>query len=277
MTTPERQKGVRLEQYVAVHAAVAEGFELERVLEHEDLALEHWADADEAWAELMMDSAADDYVLVDHYDRLLVARQDLFRRSIQPLDDDLQAWLDFQRTWAQSDDPLARLTEMGMVRGDVARLTRHWSIQIVENEQLRDRAMALMQQPPGELPTVQVEALRLPPPVRGAAAAPPDSDFPDEDDDEPDSEPGAAPLPPLLVTLPTGDEQDPHTPRVEDLPATDDQPARQRFATAGFVLTPDAPALPFQPSTKDGDAGGGGKPLLDPTIMPFAPKKSDDE
>lgn len=274
------QEGVSLEQYAAVHAAVSEGFELDRVLDHEGLSYEHWAAADEAWAEQMMDDAAtDELELSQRYDLFFVARQNLFRRSIKPLDDDLQAWLDFVRVWSAMEDPLAACADLGLGNSDVLRLSRHWAIRIAEEEDIKQQALAIMKQSPGEIPSIEVAPAYLVAPVGGAVA---------RQDEAPDSEPGAEPLPPLMVPLPEAG-QVPSQPSAQHLPNetqigyvdAEPRPEPQRFVTAAFVLKPDEPAVPFQESE---DADEGGAPVLDPNVMPFkkgvpfvAPPKDEDE
>ncbi len=167
--------GLALSRYVAVYAATSEGFPLDDVLAHEDLDPAGWASIDAAWARRMMESAEGDLALIDEHDRRLVAAQDRLARRVAPLDDDLRAWLDFYRAWTTDPDPLGKLAAWKLGKGDVFRIHRRWSARLEQDEALRAEASAILQEPAGAVPPLDIAPLRLPPStaIRAAAARPP--------------------------------------------------------------------------------------------------------
>jgi hypothetical protein len=96
--------GLRALVYVAVQAALAEGFPEERVLEHELLSEPAWLNAEEAWAQALSDSAESDNKLLDNYDATYNAYRWAFHRVIEPLEQDLAAWMNFSAQLREADD-----------------------------------------------------------------------------------------------------------------------------------------------------------------------------
>lgn len=163
--------GLSLGAYIAVYAAVGEGFPLEIVLAHEGIDPEAWRVADAAWAERMIASAEGDLALVDQYDRQLIEVQARFSRRVAPLDDDLAAWMDFCRIWAEAPEPLARLAELQLKRNDVLRIHRRWSLRLEADGALRELAAGILQRSPGQIPVLNIEPAKLLPPWAGQAVA----------------------------------------------------------------------------------------------------------
>jgi hypothetical protein len=104
--------GVRALLYVAVQAALSEGFSEDEVFEHEKLSPEAWRRADEAWASALSDSAEKDSKLFDNYDATYNAYKWAFHRVIEPLESDLDAWMNFTGQLNKSDDQKRFLGEL---------------------------------------------------------------------------------------------------------------------------------------------------------------------
>jgi hypothetical protein len=164
--------GLPLRQYVAVYAAVGEGFPLETVLKHEALDAAGWGHIDKAWADALVQSADTDLELVEAHDALLLDAQDRFWRAIPPVSVDLEAWLDFFRRVTSSDDPFALLASFEMRGADLMRLHRYWSDRIAGEAPLQEQALRISAQEPGPLPMVSPDPVKLPPPVGSGGAGP---------------------------------------------------------------------------------------------------------
>src|SRR5688572_22478357 len=87
--------GLRGLLYIAVQAALNEGFSEEEVFAHEKLSPEAWQRGDEAWAAALADSAETDSKLFDNYDATYNAYKWAFHRVIEPLESDVDAWMLF--------------------------------------------------------------------------------------------------------------------------------------------------------------------------------------
>lgn len=188
--------GVRALLYVAVQAALSEGFAEEVVFEHEKISPEAWQRADEAWALALADSVERDSKLFDNYDATYNAYKWAFHRVIEPLESDLDAWMNFTGQLNASEDQKQFLGDLGVDQNDVVRLQQIWAARVGEDADLRTRMAERMGKEPGEVPPLDVPEKKLPPPVNDRPiTAPP----------EPDAAPPEAkkpPPPPLLVALP---------------------------------------------------------------------------
>lgn len=189
--------GVRALLYVAVQTALSEGFSEEEVFEHEKLSPEAWQRADEAWAAALADSAEKDSKLFDNYDATFNAYKWAFHRVIEPLESDLDAWMNFTGTLNKSEDQKEFLGDLQVDQNDVIRLQQIWAARIAEDAALRERMAERMGKEPGEVPPLDVPPKRLPPPVNDAPIVVPPSL-----EDEPEAAPQKPPPPPLLVALP---------------------------------------------------------------------------
>ena len=121
---PDRDvvRGVALLQLAAIHAAQAEGFSLQQVLEIEGLPELHWFEAEVSWkARLVGDPA-----IFARYEQLVAEHQGRLGRPVTPLDDDLRAWVAFLRAYGSHPAPFELLAELGLGLNDLARLSRLW-------------------------------------------------------------------------------------------------------------------------------------------------------
>jgi hypothetical protein len=188
-----------LRQYVAVYAAVGEGFPLETVLAHEELDMETWGDVDRAWSDAIVESVETDLELVEAHDSLLIEAQDRYWRAIPPLSEELGAWLDFYRHVAAHEDAFAFLAEVKLRPVDLTRLHRHWSDRIALEEARRQEALEILQREPGPLPSIAPEPQKLAPRVGGAKKVAPPVALPRG---APPPSSAEAELPPLLAPMP---------------------------------------------------------------------------
>lgn len=183
--------GVSLAQYAGVLAALAESHELSRVLEHEGIDAARWTEAEHAWA-AKLSEAAGQGELLDAFDEHLAAAQERYGRRLPPLDDDLQAFLNFRRRFSLHSDPPAFAESLGLRLAEVMRLCRFWSARMAKDPDLAARAQALLVEEAGEL--VAPSPVRIELSARVAVASAPPA--PEEDATLEDH------TPPLFVPLP---------------------------------------------------------------------------
>ena len=216
--------GVALSQYALVLAGQAEGLELEDALAMAGIEAAIWPDADAAYNRLLARAVVNDDPLVGELDRALEEARAHYARAVPPLDEDIESWFDFVRTWAESSDPLAMLDTLGLSQGDVLRLTATWTARLAEDEALRKRLSGAAARPPRPLPEVRPAPRAIDPLVasrpRGQPPAPASS-----------PDPSADRVPPLFGSSFT----------------------EEQTTTELHVLISDQPVLPFQPDPA-GDA-----------------------
>jgi hypothetical protein len=219
-----------LEEYAFVTSGLLDGFEVEELLAYRDIDGDRWARGQAYWdAQLLDDTDADERD--EALSRLQEASRTLWRRPIPPLDEDLRAWLDFQRTVLVGENPLAELAKIPMTLGDVVALQTLWQ------ERLRDREVAeqltkILSEPPQPVEVPAPPRPRLPPrPARPPVAAPPAPEAPP-------SRPRGDAVPSLSVPLPG------RAPRVVAEPAP---PSRMPPRVASVPPPPIAPPSVWPP------------------------------
>lgn len=261
-------QGVSLAQYAAVEAGTAAGLPLDVVLANEQVPAEDWPDAEEGWADRILDEDDEDEPLLKAYEERLAEAQDRYGRAVKPLDDDLGAWLDFVRRWSADDDPNEMVTRVGLRPADVLLLHRRWASRIARDPSIAERAKDILSAPapPGELPAITAEAVKPRPPAPDHAfahAVPPfsavarDEDYEEDDDgaEEEDEEDEASEddATPLFSPLPQWIQAGARAPRPAAAPPA---PASRPQA----VFHPEPPPPP--PS----------RPSLDVAPPPLAPR-----
>jgi hypothetical protein len=168
--------GTSLVQYAAVVAALAEGFTLEAVLAAEGVRDADWRRAAWAWRKRLVEQAAtkDGGGLFEQYEKELGAAEDRLGRSVEPLDEDLGAWLTFTRMSGVEPEPVALLDRLGLTMNDVARLRRRWVVRMAADEGLRKQAEENAKGATPELPAIRVgvAVLRPSPAAMGQALEP---------------------------------------------------------------------------------------------------------
>jgi hypothetical protein len=245
----EELAGVSLRAYAAVYAGLAEGFELDEVLENEGIEAARWPAADRAWTDRLADDHEAAVRLPHPFDALMLEAQLEYTRKIPPLDEDPRAFFDFVRLWAEDPEPFARLETFGMRPNDVIRLQRLWGERAAADEALRKRIEEILMEDPGPMPEPKPEPAKLRPrrkpaaekkaPEPVAAAAPPQ--------EEP-------PIPSLSVPLPR-EEDAPAAPVAPPPPAVPApsawRPPREETTIAASPLL--GVQLPFAPASAPAD------------------------
>ena len=132
-------RGVPLEQVAAVHAAVAEGFDLDEVLAVEGLPKRAWFEAELSWKRRLVE---DDAVFAA-YERELNDHQEKLSRRVSPIDQDVEAWVTFLRLYGDHDEPFVWLGELGLALPDLSRLSRHWTSRFEAEPRLAKKATKL--------------------------------------------------------------------------------------------------------------------------------------
>ena len=236
--------------YAAVVAARGEGYPLEVVLEHEGISLDAWEDAEERWAMRLTESAEGDLSLFDAMDRELSVQRARFARPVEPLDDDLDQFMVFQRHLTIAERPVVMLAEHGLFLGDWVRLTERWAERFAADSELRARAAVALQSP--EVPPlseVRPGPRALPPPARTSNGLPAPGASGSEE--EPAMEWGlaalrAGSLPPVLPGTPA--ESAPPSAPLSEVPPLSEDPD-----TITTAIRPPPLSLPLPASTAVGD------------------------
>lgn len=189
---------VTLSQYAGVLAGIAEDHPLDTILRNESVPPSAWPVAEQAWPErLEVDTDA-----ADQFEELLDAARRRYGRRVVPLDEDLDVWLDFVRHWAAAADPLQFLSHHMLRPSDLLRLHRLWSTRMLDDAQLRERAMFVLGREPGAIPVLTIGAAPVVPPEPAVENVPSvEIEVPAVDPTD-DDEPVRGGFGPLLVQLP---------------------------------------------------------------------------
>ncbi|MDC0743228.1 hypothetical protein [Polyangium mundeleinium] len=134
--------GVSLAQYAAIKAAVTEGFMLEDVLEVEGIEPSAFTRADLAWKQRI----AGDQKLLDLYAEELAHAEDWLDRPVEPIGDDIGAWVSFLATLEAHVQPFELLKAQGLGVNDLSRLQRRWAARIDQEPALAKRIGELRKQ-----------------------------------------------------------------------------------------------------------------------------------
>ena len=168
-TTPT----LSVEHFAAVQAALQDGFDLEAILAVEGIDEPRWRTE----RARLTQTVAEDAGVYETYQRALEEAQDRLRCPVDPLYDDLEAWIGF--LVLVDTTPLAELcAKHGLTAGDFGRLERHWRSRFAADPELAKKAKGLRTQaPPPAAPTaLTVGERRLVPSPHaaggGAAASP---------------------------------------------------------------------------------------------------------
>ena len=236
--------GIRLRRYVAIHAALSEGFPLDTALRHEGIDPLAWPDIDGVWADAMLESVDGDRVLIDLYEAAFQEAQERFRRPIAPIDEDLVAWLDFLRAWQSAPDPSDFVRQSGLVQNDLIRLHRSWSEKIGLDGALQRRAAEILERPAALPPPLQIGPATLPPPLGDRPVVAP-AEVDDDDDGDDKAAPPAPRRPSLMRPLPPTSAADGARPSPVATPAAPrEPPALKARVPIGPPLEVPASALP---------------------------------
>lgn len=263
--------GVPLPQLAHITAARAEGFSLEEILAVEGLAPEELRAADLACKEMLCNPDAGPRLFAAYVSAQEQAEERLARR-VQPIDEDLGAWVHFLAGYAASEDPLSMLRDLGLTLPDLARLGRAWKQRIEADHALARRAEKLSRAGDRKvvLPVLRVEPAKLvPSPHARPKPVPPSPNAParamrSKVRDVPPAISGTT----LSLDVPRG----PALPFVEGPDVDPPEPPRlpvnapPRAALSGTTLSLDVPRGPSLPFVDDD-----GLPSADEPIVARAP------
>jgi hypothetical protein len=138
-------RGVSLADYAAVQAGLAEKVPLDTVLQRERIDARAWPGADTAWSRCIAEDLSGEGALQESFDAHLAAAQDRYGRRVPPLDEDLEAWLDFQRRLSTDTNPPALCAQLGLRLAEVARLRRTWSKRLRAEPELAAQARKILE------------------------------------------------------------------------------------------------------------------------------------
>ncbi|MEP7121448.1 MAG: hypothetical protein ABJE95_11080 [Byssovorax sp.] len=192
---------VPLARVAFIHAGLADGLSLDELLEHQDLDVATWGRAQQAFSRLFARGAREGDAFALEVDALSDLARTGWERKLPPLDEEVGAFLDFERHYAASVDGLAFLSERRMRPSDLTRLERLWNDRFAVDPGQRAQALARLAEEPGPCPEVRPAPPRLvaPPAPRTRAEVAAGANLP-----LPflDGEANLAP-PPLSTPLPT--------------------------------------------------------------------------
>ncbi|MEP7120061.1 MAG: hypothetical protein ABJE95_04085 [Byssovorax sp.] len=177
--------GVSLAQYAAVQAGLAEAIDIAIVLEHEGVDPASWLDADDAWSDKILDDLEHDGPLQQAFDDHLAEARTRYGRRVPPLDERLDAWLDFVRHWSAAAEPIAFLAQLGLRASDVLRLHGTWSTRLALEPALAQEAQEILLREPGEIAVPRPGPRDLDRSPRAPAALKPTVDEVPREDGEP--------------------------------------------------------------------------------------------
>jgi hypothetical protein len=152
---------VPLARVAFIHAGLSDGLSLDELLDHEDLDAAIWGRAQQAFARLFARGAREGNDFALHVDALSDLARTAWERKLPPLDQELTAFLDFERHYAASVDGLSFLGERQLRPSDLTRLERLWNDRFETDPELRARALAQLAEEPGPCPDVRPEPPRI--------------------------------------------------------------------------------------------------------------------
>jgi hypothetical protein len=152
---------VPLARVAFIQAGLADGLSLDELLEHQDVDAASWGRAQQAFSRLFARGAKEGDAFALEVDALAARARAAWMRKLTPLDEEVGAFLDFERHYATSVDGLAFLRERRMRPSDLTRLERLWNERFASDPEQRALALARMAEEPGPCPEVRPEPPRL--------------------------------------------------------------------------------------------------------------------
>jgi hypothetical protein len=159
MTEPIR--GVGLQQYATIVAGRADALPLADLLAVAGVPADVWPQAEEAWGERLIGDLEADGSLAGELERAQSEARRRWARPLPPLDQNLRAWLDFERAWAAVEDGEAHLAGFGMHLADITRLQELWGERLHGDADLQREALVILADEPGEPPVPAPEPARF--------------------------------------------------------------------------------------------------------------------
>lgn len=141
---PDSGSPLTLEEYAAVQAGRRCGFEVAEVLRDRGIPEEVWHDDHARWKDVIAADLEREGPLAARFDASIQSALSRYARRIDPLEDDLEAWLAFFGKWSTHPDPAGVLARVGLQELDVLRLHERWSERIGADPKLRARRDELL-------------------------------------------------------------------------------------------------------------------------------------
>jgi hypothetical protein len=162
--------GVSLRQYATIIAGRDDGLPLDELLDFAEVEAKTWPRAHEAWSDRILEDVDADGPLAEALEAAMAEAQRGFIRRLPPLDEDLKAWLDFERAWSFEVDPAPFLERMRMRPSDITRLQALWAERLQGDQALAIRALTILTEEPGPVRAPEPEPTRIGPRARATTA-----------------------------------------------------------------------------------------------------------
>lgn len=153
---------VSLEQYATVIVGLEDRLPLGDLLVFTGLPRAAWPAAREGWEARVVADLAAGGALAEELEAAKVRALLGWPRPLPPLDEDLRAYLDFERAFAEAEDPEAFLANLGLSAADPLRLFGIWSPRLAAPD-VAEQAVRVLAEPRGEVATIRPVAPCLPP------------------------------------------------------------------------------------------------------------------
>jgi hypothetical protein len=158
-------EGVSLAAYLLVEASRLDGLPLPAVLAWLGLRESVFERAEERWSDRIADGLAREGSELDVLYHDLVSRAlALWTRRTAPLDDEIEAWMTYQRHALAAADPAELARKLGLTSGDELRLARQWRARLLDPA-IAARAAAAWSSPLASLPGLSLSPIVFPPAV----------------------------------------------------------------------------------------------------------------
>lgn len=251
---------ITLEDYAFVTAGRLDDIELADLLAYRQLDALQWNAGEHYWVERL---AAEHLSELDgELTRLQADARSLWHRPVPPLDSDLRAWLDFQRSMASAPNPLRFVEQHGLTMGDLVWLQSEWQQKLGADRQLAEQAGKILAEPPRPVQIERPARPRVPRAEREPAPEAPKNE-PVEDEAPHLSMPLPSPIEGVegaeedeavdSMTLPKRSETAPPPPSTREAETlTDTFEGPPQNSALPFVATP--PSIGPRSRTHEGDS-----------------------
>jgi hypothetical protein len=153
---------ISVEDYAFVTAGLLDELELTELIGFRGIDTSQWKEGQDYWAARIRNEVVLRAGVADELSRLRIEARRAWHRPVPPLDEDLRAWLDFQRTVLTRPDPLAELRQRALTLGDLTFLQVVWQGRIAADQELAREAVRILADEPQEVQVPQPPRPRLP-------------------------------------------------------------------------------------------------------------------
>lgn len=169
----ETKQPLGLDALARVEAADQDDIPLDEVLRELNVEEPAWLSARPS----LIQQASENASAFKSYQAALESAQDGYHRSVEPLYDDVEAWVAYSLALGAPAGTAALLSEKGLTLGDLARLERHWRQRMQQDPSVAKQAKEAKQTVVGKpLPDIVVGPRKAPDaPNESPATAPADT------------------------------------------------------------------------------------------------------